>query len=342
MIRRFLAAVLTPAILVLLVPMAAVGQVRPSRAGAAKWEQPKTPWGDPDLQGVWNNVTGTPLERSAELKDKAQLTKEEAAAYEKRISDLIAAREATPVKDQSVFERTGYSAAVWFETGYGLTENRTSLLVRPEDGRLPPLTPEAQKILPTLAHPFAGQGGDQSTADHPEDRGPYERCITRGLPGAMMPGFYNHNYQIFQTPGYVVISVEMIHDARIIPVDGRSHVGTGIKQWLGDSRGRWEGNTLVVETTNFRDIGARRETTVFGTTERGRVIERFTRLGPDLVDYQVTVEDPAWYTQSWTASIPMRKAQGPIYEYACHEGNYGLPNILAGRRQEEKGGAQKR
>jgi hypothetical protein len=342
MIRRVLAVLITPVIVVLLVPMAAFGQVRPSQAAAATWEPARTPWGDPDLQGTWNNVTGTPLERSVELKDKAQLTKEEAAAYEKRISDLIAARESTPVKDQSVFERTGYSAAVWFETGYGLSENRTSLLVRPEDGRLPPLTPEAQKILPTLANPFAGQGGDLSKADHPEDRGPYERCISRGLPGAMMPGFYNHNYQILQTPGFVVISVEMIHDARIIPMDGRSHVGSGIRQWLGDSRGRWEGNTLVVETTNFRDIGAQRETTVFGTTVRGRVIERFTRVSPDVIDYQVTVDDPGWYTQSWTAAIPMKKAQGPLYEYACHEGNYGLPNILAGHRQEEKNGAQKR
>jgi hypothetical protein len=340
--RRLLPAVLTPIIFVLFVPVAATGQVRGSQAGATKWEAPRTPWGDPDLQGIWNNVTGTPLERSAELKDKAQLTKEEAAAYEKRVNERIAALESAPVKDQPVGARTGYSAAVWFETGYTLTDNRTSLLVKPEDGRLPALTPEAQKIEPTLAHPFKGQGGDQSIANQPEDRGPYERCITRGLPGAMMPGFYNHNYQIFQTPGYVVISVEMIHDVRIVPTDGRSHVGTGIKQWLGDSRGRWEGNTLVVETTNFRDIGAQRETTVLGTTERGRVIERFTRVGPDLIDYQVTLDDPGWYTQAWTAAVPMRKTQGPIYEYACHEGNYGLPNILAGHRQEEREAAQKR
>jgi hypothetical protein len=157
----------------------------------------------------------------------------------------------------------------------------------------------------------------------------------------MLPGFYNHNYQIFQTPGYVVILVEMIHDARIIPMDGRPPVNAGIKQWLGNSRGRWEGNTLVVETTNLRDI-EQRNVAVFGTTERGRVIERFTRLGPDRMDYQVTVDDPAWYTRSWTASIPMTKVEGPLYEYACHEGNYGLPNILAGHRQEEREAAQKR
>jgi hypothetical protein len=180
-----------------------------------------------------------------------------------------------------------------------------------------------------------------SPADGPEDRGPYERCITRGLPGAMMPGFYNHNYQSLQTPGYVAIVVEMIHDARIIPMDARPHLDAGIRQWLGDSRGRWEGKTLVVETTNLRDID-QRNGAVFGTTGRGRVIERFTRLGPDVMDYQVTVDDPGWYTRSWTASIPMTKVQGPIYEYACHEGNYALPGILAGQRKEEKEAAQRR
>jgi hypothetical protein len=343
MAGRLVTAVLAFLVFVLVVPEVALGQVASSQAGGSKRTQARTPWGDPDLQGTWNNRTGTPLERSAELKDKGLLTKEEAAAYERRIAELIAAGEKKPITEQSVGERTGYSATVWFETSYGLSDNRTSLLLRPENGRLPKLIPEAERILPTLANPFAGQGGgDESVADRPEDRGPYERCITRGLPGAMMPGFYNHNYQIFQTPGYVVILVEMIHDARIIPMDGRPHVGAGIKQWLGDSRGRWEGNTLVVETTNFRDIGARRETTVFGTTEHGRVIERFTRLGPNVINYEVTVDDPAWYTQSWTASIPMSKAEGPLYEYACHEGNYGLPNILAGRRQEERAGAGKR
>jgi hypothetical protein len=288
------------------------------------------------MQGIWNNVTATPLQRSDALKDKALLSSEEAADFEKQAADRRTEAEATPIAKQSVGARTGYSTLVWFETGYRLSDNRTSLLVQPQDGRLPPLTPEAQKIAEQQA-----QARKLSPADKPEDRGPYERCITRGLPGAMLPGFYNHNYQIFQTPGYVVISVEMIHDARIIPMDGRSHVGAGIKQWLGDSRGRWEGNTLVVETTNLRDID-QRNVGVFGTTERGRVIERFTRLGPDVMDYQVTVDDPAWYTQSWTASIPMTKVQGPLYEYACHEGNYGLPNILAGHRQEEREAAQKR
>jgi len=150
-----------------------------------------------------------------------------------------------------------------------------------------------------------------------------------------MPGFYNHNYQILQTPGYVAIVVEMIHDARIIPMDGRSHLGSGISQWLGDSRGRWEGNTLVVETTGLRDVDLR-NAAVFGTSAKGRVVERFTRVAPEEMSYTVTMEDPSTFTQTWTASIPMKKVEGPLYEYACHEGNYGLPNILSGHRQEER------
>jgi hypothetical protein len=278
-------------------------------------------------------VTATPLQRSDDLKDKALLSREETEEYERRAAERRAEAEATPVAQQSVGARTGYSTLVWFETGYKLTEGRTSLLLDPDNGRLPPLTPDAQKIAERQA-----EVRKLSPADTPEDRGPYERCITRGLPGMMLPGFYNHNYQIFQTPGYVVITVEMIHDARIIPMDGRPYVSGSIKQWLGDSRGRWEGNTLVVETRNLRDVEGR-NIGVFGTTERGRVIERFTRLAPDVMDYQVTVDDPAWFTKAWTASIPMTKVKGPLYEYACHEGNYGLPNILAGHRQEERAAA---
>jgi hypothetical protein len=332
---RFLAAALAPVAAVLLVPGSALGQAKPS-SRPANYQQPKTAWGDPDVQGIWNNVTATPLQRSDDLKDKAALSAQEVAEFEQKAAEQRAANEAKPVGEQSVGSRTGYSTLVWFETGYKLSEGRTSLLLQPQDGRLPALTPAAKKITEEQA-----AARKVSPADRPEDRGPYERCITRGLPGAMMPGFYNHNYQILQAPGFVVISVEMIHDARIIPMDGRAHVSSNIKQWLGDARGHWEGNTLVVETTNLRDVD-QRNVAVFGTTERGKVIERFTRLGPDVMDYQITVDDPAWYTASWTASIPMSKVEGPLYEYACHEGNYGLPNILSGHRQEEKEAALKR
>jgi len=208
--------------------------------------------------------------------------------------------------------------------------------VDPADGKLPSLTPEGQKAQTQLA-----ETAKTSPADGPESRNLFERCITRGLPGAMMGDFYNHNYQILQAPGYVVISVEMIHDARIIPVDGRPHVGQQIRQWLGDSRGRWEGNTLIVETTNFKSISDRTINRmlgiiIFGTSATGRVIERFTRLDADTIDYQVTVDDPATYTRPWTAAVPMTTQQGTLFEFACHEGNYGMVGILEGHRAEEK------
>jgi hypothetical protein len=184
-----------------------------------------------------------------------------------------------------------------------------------------------------------------------EDLNAYDRCITRGLPGAMIPGFYNHNYQILQAPGYVAILVEMIHDVRIIPVDGRPHLGPGLRQWMGDSRGRWEGQTLVVETMNFNDkiqevtgnamrlpsgepIGGRYHA-VFAT--RGlKLVERFTRVDADTIDYRFTVTDPATFTRPWTAVTPMMRINEPLFEYACHEGNYAVPNMLRGARAQEQ------
>ena len=163
----------------------------------------------------------------------------------------------------------------------------------------------------------------------------YDRCITRGMPGAMTPGFYNHNYQILQTPDYVAIVVEMIHDARIIPVTGRVHLVPTVRQWLGDSRGHWEGNTLVVETTNFTDKVGQRTGTVSGGDEHLRVVERFTRVDADTIDYQVMVTDPTVWTGPWTAAMPMTAIEGSLYEYACHEGNHSVPNALRGARTQE-------
>lgn len=292
--------------------------------GNEEWT--KTAWGDPDIQGIWNNVTATRLERPEDLSEKNILTDEEAAEYSQSIADIRAEALARP--------HIGYNVNIWFESSDLLSGNRTSLLIDPPDGKLPPLTSLAKKVSESEA-----ETRRMSPADTWWDRGPYERCISRGLPGAMLPGFYNHNYQIFQTPNYVVILVEMIHDARIIPLDGRPRVDTGIKQWLGDSRGHWEGNTLVVETTNLRHVD-RLTVAFFGTSEQGRVIERFTKLDSGFMDYHVTVDDPVTFTDTWTASIPMRLVDGPLYEYACHEGNYGLPNILAGHRREEAQMAQ--
>jgi hypothetical protein len=325
---RHLAALLSLSAFVF-APITVIAQTRPAEPRASRYVPPRTPWGQPDLQGIWNNVTATPLQRPAEFKDRAFLTKEEAAEFAARAAQREADGESRPTAQQTPGQRTGYASSIWFETTHSLSDNRTSLLVDQEDGRLPALTPEGQKIAQQLA-----EGAKLRPADDPEDRGAYERCISRGLPGAMMPGFYNHNYQIVQTRDYVVISVEMIHDARIIPLAGRP-ITPGLNQWLGNSRGRFEGNTLVVESTGFRRID-QRNVALFGTSERGRVIERFTPTSAGTMDYTITIDDPAIYTRSWTASIPMTKVEGPLYEYACHEGNYGLRGVMAGHRKEEE------
>ncbi|PYR49510.1 MAG: hypothetical protein DMF89_12295 [Acidobacteria bacterium] len=280
----------------------------------------RTPWGDPDLQGLWTNTTTTPLERPAGLAGKQILTDQERVALDARAAET---RDRRPPPGN-----TGAYNSFWLEGGKA--SQRTSLVVDPADGRLP-YTLEGRKRADAFAATINGNG----TADSWEDRNVYERCITRGLPGAMMPGFYNHNYQILQTPGYIVLFVEMIHDARIIPLDGRPHLGQDIRQWLGDSRGHWEGSTLVVETANFTDKVNDRGLTVFGTAKNVRLIERFTRVDGDTIDYQFTVDDSSAFTRPWTASIPMTKIDGPLYEYACHEGNYGLQDILRGARLQD-------
>jgi hypothetical protein len=297
-------------------------------ATSSSWKAPRTPWGDPDLEGMWTNATATPLERPKELEGKRVLTDEELVERDRKVAQENSTDNTPRAGDP------GSHNEFWRERGK--LGKRTSLLVDPPDGKLPALTQEEQKAQRQLA-----EARKTSPADGPESRNLFERCITRGLPGAMMGDFYNHNYHILQTPGYVVISVEMIHDARIIPLDGRPHMGQQIRWWLGDSRGRWEGNTLIVETTNFNNISDRTingmlGAIVFGTSPTGRVIERFTRLDADTIDYQVTVDDPATFTQPWTAAIPMTKLQGTLFEFACHEGNYGMVGILAGARAEEK------
>ena len=302
-------AVLCAAIVMWLLPVSASGQNL-------------TSWGDPDLQGTWTNTTTTPLQRPDELEGQQVLTEEEYTERDteraERISfDRRPRREGDP----------GVYNDFWLERGQ--LNRSTSLVVDPSDGKLPALTGAAEQRRSDRAATaeVIGIAG-------PEDRNLYERCISRGLPGSMMPGFYNHNYQILQAPGYVVILVEMIHDARIIPLDGRPHVDAGINQWLGSSRGRWEGNTLVVETTNFTTVNGR-GVTVFGASETTQLVERFTRVDEDSIDYQFTVTDPTEYARPWTAAIPMTPLGGPLYEYACHEGNYAIANILKGERSQE-------
>ena len=311
---RILLALCAVAALVVLAPVDVAGQ-------AGNWSAPRTPWGDPDLQGFWTNTTQTPLERPDNVDAGELLSTEERAA---RDAAADVAREARGIEPGT--GETGSYNNFWVERGVRMA--RTSLIVDPPDGRLPPFT-----AAETARRP-ARESYRTRVPAGPEDRNLYERCISRGMPGTMMPGFYNHNYQIFQAPGYVVILVEMVHDARIIPLDGRPHADPRIRQWLGDSRGRWEGDTLVVETTNFIPVNGR-ALTVFGAGEATEIVERFTRIDDGTLDYRVTVSDPTEYTAPWTASIPMASLDGLLYEYACHEGNYGLENILAGARAEE-------
>jgi hypothetical protein len=286
-----------------------------------------TPWGDPDLQGEWTNTTTTPLQRPADLSDQETLTAEELAVRDPEVAAAVSFDNPTPG------DVGGYNE-FWVERGSLLTQ--TSLIVDPPDGKLPAMTQQAKK----KHDEFMSRWTASPTTW--EDLNILDRCITRGLPGAMMPGFYNHNYLILQTPDYVVLQLEMIHDARIIPLDGRSHLPSGIRQWLGDPRGHWEGETLVVETTNFSPKSEQRPNffgiyfPVLSGGENLHFVERFTRIDEDTIDYQFTVTDPTVDVRPWTASIPMTKSDGPLFEYACHEGNYAMTNGLRGTRAEQK------
>lgn len=326
MVYRMLSILAVLTALVLVASVSAAGQT-PASAKAA-YTPPRTPDGRPDLQGIWNNSTMTPLERPAELAGKEFFTPEEVVAYEKQVLQQSNADRRDGGADADVGR--AYNE-FWRDRGPVVATRRTSLIVDPRDGRIPALTPEAQKRNAARA-----QYRKLHPADGPEDRPLAERCLLWNSAGPpMLPVGYNSNYQIIQSPGYVVIHIEMIHDARIIPIDGRPHLPSGVRQWLGDSRGRWEGNTLVVETTNFTGKTAFR-----GASEKMRLIERFTRAAQNMLLYEFTVEDEASFTKPWTAQIPMMKTEGPLFEYACHEGNYGLTNVLAGTRAEENAAAR--
>jgi hypothetical protein len=306
--------------------LASIGILAVAASAQTKaWTPPHTPDGQPDLQGYWTNITITPLERPADLTGKAFFTKEEAAAYEKRVVENNNAdrRDLPPEADVG----KAYND-FWWDRGTKVVPTlRTSLVVDPPDGKVPPLTPEAQKRIQDARAMARGHA-----YDGPENRSLSERCIlwpTAGPP--MMPSFYNNNYQIVQGPGYVSILVEMIHDLRVVPTDGRPHLPQNVRQWLGDPRGHWDGNTLVVDTTNFTG-----KTNFRGSDENLHLIERFTRTGPDSIMYEFTVDDPTAFTKPWRAEIPMKRTEGPILEYACNEGNYAMSGILSGARAEEK------
>jgi len=282
-----------------------------------------------DLQGIWINATVTPLERPSDLAGKATFTAEEAAAYEKQAVERNNADHRP--KDAEADVASGYNG-FWFDRGTKvIASGRTSLIIDPPDGHIPALTPKAQKRVDETQAWMAAHA-----TDGPEGRSLPERCImwtTAGPP--MLPGPYNNNFQILETPQQVVILNEMIHSARVIPLDGRPHLASAIRLLMGDSRGHWEGDTLVVDTTNFSG-----EYSFRGSDENLHLTERFKRLTPETLLYEFTVDDPTAFTHPWTVQIPVTKAKGPIFEYACHEGNYAMTDILAGARAAESRGAK--
>jgi len=297
------------------------------------WTASRTPWGDPDLQGIWsyNDDVDTPFERPSELAGKQVVEDAEEA------DALLTARARRNVeRAPTIGGETGAGPVHWYEF-WSAKSTRTSRVVDPPDGRVPPLTPEAQRREAARAASRRGRG----PADSWEDRSLWDRCIAArgGLPHVIVnPGSYNNIVQILQSPGYVVVFHEMIHAARLIPLDGRPHLGPHVRQYLGDPRGRWEGNTLVVDLTNFTD-----KTDFRGSRETLHLVERWTRVNADTIDYAVTIDDSMTFTRPWTVSVPMRndRSQTQIFEYACHEGNYGLANILSAARAEEKAAGKK-
>ena len=288
---------------------------------------PRAPDGRPDFQGVWNFSTLTPLERPANLADKKVFTPEEAMAYER---DAIARNDADRRDGGAAVDVSRAYNDAWYDRGTRLAViggvRPTSLITDPPDGRIPTLTPEAERRATERAevrrdHP----------ADNPENRSLAERCLAFNAGPPMLPGPYNNYVQIFQAPDHVMLLNEMIHDARIVSLDNRPHLAATIHRFLGDSTGRWDGNTLVVDTTNFTD-----ETNFRGADARLHLVERLTLADGDTLVYSFTVDDPTAFTRPWTAVLAMKRENAQIYEYACHEGNYALASILRGARAEER------
>jgi hypothetical protein len=315
----------------------------PAQAVKAQAVKPKTTPrtdGRPDFTGVWTNITITPLERPRELAGKEFFTPQEAVQYQQ---NLVANRN----RDKRDHRGTDSDVAnayndFWWDSGTKVVKTlRTSLVVDPPDGRIPALLPERQEQLAAqnaakrkrceteVCEPE--NGGQLGPADGPEDRPLMERCLQFAGGPPMMPGAYNNNFQFVQSPGFLAIDIEMVHDVRRIPIDGSPHLPAKVRQWQGDARGHWEGDTLVVETTNFTSL-----TRFRGTDENLKLTERFSYLDPDTILYRYTVDDPTAYTKPWTVEMPMLRLDENLYEYACSEGNEGMRGILAAARAEEK------
>ena len=298
-----------------------------------QWTPPKTPWGDPDLQGIWPGNMGVPMQRSKTMGERTELTDQE---FAQRVAQSQRASAADAVEFAPKDEKIGIGPPSYW-TERGKPTRQASLVIDPPDGRLPPMTPEAKAIQAKTPAEWAGR------ANSYEDVNLYYRCITRGALGSIIPVVYNNGNQIIQAPGYVVIRNEMIHESRVIPLDQRPHVGRNIHLYLGDSRGHWEGNTLVIETTNFTNKTSVGSNGVAYNGEGGRnsealrLIERLTRVDEDTINYQATIDDPQTWTKPWTILIPLKRDDKyQFLEYACHEGNYALKDILSGARKQEE------
>ena len=288
----------------------------------------RTAWGDPDLQGTWASSGATPMERPDEFQGRETLSEDEVSQIRQRTADRNEQLLNAPARRTVAGAGIGAYNNFWMERG--ARSNRTSMIVHPPDGRFPPLTPEGEYAKDNQ------QRGDDTWAD----RHIWERCVTRGgMPNAMFPRSYNNNIQIFQAPGHVAILLEQVHEVRIVPLDNRPPVSSNIGQWNGVSTGRWDGDTLVVETTNLdHRVSALQPWSAFsshdGSGEGLTLVERFTRYG-DTLEYAVEVNDPQMYTRPWTAAFPFELASHLLYEYACHEGNEGMVGILSGGRSDD-------
>lgn len=290
------------------------------------FDPPRTPWGDPDLQGVWDYKNITPMQRGRDVGDREFFTDEEIAELEERAAERL---DEAPEEPRAGLVHAQY----WTDPGrYVDDAGRTSLIVDPPNGRIPPLTAAAQEGQRQNRGGRGGGGFGGQQADSYLDRSLMERCITQGFPRAIMPTLYNNNIEIVQSPGYVAIVHEMIHETRMIPLDGRDY--TGMRNYMGESRGHWEGDTLVVETKNFND-----QVSFQGSGENLKVTERFTRVAPDRIGFSMTFEDDTLWSQPWTVAYSMRPTDGDLFEYACHEGNYSLRNILQNARDAEAAAA---
>ena len=299
------------------------------------WTPARTPDGQIDIEGVWDFSTITPLERPADLGEKTTFTDAEAASFE-REENLRQNRDLIDQKKGGLQYLPGSVIPYnefWYERGNRIVgSKRTSLIVDPADGRIPPLTPDAKQKQDAEAAIAREEQLGRVRADSPQSRSLADRCILGFNAGPpMTPGAYNNHVQIAQAPGYVTLVPEMVHDARVIPIDGRPHLPPGIRQYQGDSRGHWQAGTLVIDTINFL-----RETSFRGSSANLRLTERFTRIDADTLMYEFTVDDPMTWTKPWSVAVPMKKVDEPIYEYACHEGNYALRNILSGARAAER------